>query len=74
MDGEFRQYRGSRDREAFMSFIEEKKWKAVEAIPSWKSPQSLQMSVVAYFFKLSQLLRVSKLLSHCKKLLISIEF
>lgn len=57
LDGEFRQYRGSRDREAFMSFIEEKKWKAVEAIPSWKSPQSLQMSVVAYFFKLSQLLR-----------------
>lgn len=64
MEGEFRQYRGSRDREAFMSFIEEKKWKAVEAIPSWKSPQSLQMSVVAYFFKLSQLLRVSKLLHH----------
>ncbi|XP_075213553.1 thioredoxin-related transmembrane protein 1 isoform X2 [Lycorma delicatula] len=56
-DGEFRQYRGPRDKESFMSFVEERKWKASEAIPSWKSPASLQMSIVAYFFKLSQLLR-----------------
>lgn len=40
-----------------MSFVEDKKWKTVEAIPSWKSPASLQMSVISYFFKLSQLLR-----------------
>nr|CAD7574719.1 unnamed protein product [Timema californicum] len=57
LDGEFRQYRGSRDKDAFISFVEEKKWKQVEAVPGWKSPASIQMSVVSYFFKLSQVLR-----------------
>ncbi|XP_069677516.1 thioredoxin-related transmembrane protein 1 isoform X2 [Periplaneta americana] len=57
MDGEFRQYRGARDKDAFISFVEDKKWKTIDAIPSWKSPASLQMSVVSYFFKLSQVLR-----------------
>ncbi|XP_067007173.1 thioredoxin-related transmembrane protein 1 [Anabrus simplex] len=57
LDGEFRQYRGARDKDAFISFIEEKKWKSIDAIPSWKSPGSFQMSVVSYFFKLSQILR-----------------
>lgn len=57
-NGEFRQYKGSRDKESFMSFVEDQKWKTVEAIPGWKSPSSFQMSVVAYFFKLSQGLRV----------------
>ncbi|KAK9510629.1 hypothetical protein O3M35_005370 [Rhynocoris fuscipes] len=55
--GEFRQYKGSRDRESFMSFVEEQKWKDVEPVPGWKSPSSIQMSIVAYFFKLSQGLR-----------------
>nr|CAD7432769.1 unnamed protein product [Timema monikensis] len=58
LDGEFRQYRGSRDKDAFISFVEEKKWKQVEAVPGWKSPASIQMSIVSYFFKLSQVLRV----------------
>ncbi|KAK7872452.1 hypothetical protein R5R35_014247 [Gryllus longicercus] len=57
LDGEFRQYRGARDEEALISFIKDDKWKTVEAIPGWKSPGSIQMSVVSYFFKLSQLLR-----------------
>ncbi|KAJ9588366.1 hypothetical protein L9F63_018292 [Diploptera punctata] len=57
LEGEFRQYRGARDKDAFISFIEEKKWKTIDAIPGWKSPSSLQMSVVSYFFKLSQILR-----------------
>nr|CAD7404843.1 unnamed protein product [Timema cristinae] len=57
LDGEFRQYRGSRDKDAFISFVEEKKWKQVEAVPGWKSPASIQMSIVSYFFKLSQVLR-----------------
>lgn len=56
-NGEFRQYKGSRDKESFMSYIEDEKWKAVEAVPWWKSPSSVQMSVVSYFFKLSQGLR-----------------
>lgn len=61
-NGEFRQYKGSRDKESFMSFIEDEKWKDVEAVPWWKSPSSVQMSVVSYFFKLSQGLRVSMFL------------
>lgn len=42
-----------------MSFIEEQKWLNVEPVPSWKAPNSIQMSVVSAFFKLSQILRVS---------------
>ena len=56
-DGVFRQYRGTRDRDEFIGFVEEKKWGAVEPIPGWKSPSSVQMSVVSNFFKLSMLLR-----------------
>lgn len=56
-DGHFRQYRGSRGRDEFINFIEEKKWQGLEEISSWKSPSSIQMSVVSYFFKLSMILR-----------------
>lgn len=59
INGEFRQYKGTRDKNSFMSFIEDKKWQTVEPVPSWKSPDSIQMSVVSSFFKLSQVLRVS---------------
>ncbi|KAF2900407.1 hypothetical protein ILUMI_05776 [Ignelater luminosus] len=57
INGEFRQYKGTRDKNSFMSFIEDKKWQTVETVPSWKSPDSIQMSVVSSFFKLSQILR-----------------
>uniref|UniRef100_A0A8D8XT75 Thioredoxin-related transmembrane protein 1 n=1 Tax=Cacopsylla melanoneura TaxID=428564 RepID=A0A8D8XT75_9HEMI len=57
INGEFRQYRGSREKDAFISFIEDKQWEKVEAIPSWKSPSSTFMSVISFFFKLSQILR-----------------
>ncbi|XP_064483779.1 thioredoxin-related transmembrane protein 1-like [Ornithodoros turicata] len=56
-DGVFRQYRGSRDKESFISFVEEKKWQGVEPVSAWKSPQSIQMSLVAQFFKLSMAVR-----------------
>lgn len=59
MNGEFRQYRGSRDIQSFLSFLKEAKWKEIQPVPSWKSPASYQMTAVAYFFKLSQTLRVS---------------
>lgn len=62
-DGIFRVYKGSRDKESFISFIEDEKWKQIEEIPGWKSPASLQMSLLASFFKLSQILRVSITLS-----------
>jgi len=57
LDGEFRQYRGARDKDSFISFIEEDKWKPLDPVPGWKSPASFQMSVVSYFFKMSQFLR-----------------
>merc|ERR1712123_155300 len=56
-DGVFRQYRGARDKDSFISFVEDKKWTGVEPISSWKSPDSFQMSLVSYFFKLSMMLR-----------------
>lgn len=58
LNGEFRQYKGSRDKDSFATFIEERKWQEVEKIPSWKSPTSIQMSILSSFFKLSQTLRV----------------
>ena len=56
-DGVFRQYRGARDKDSFISFIEDKKWSQVEEISSWKDPNSMQMTLVSYFFKLSMVLR-----------------
>ncbi|GFT32527.1 thioredoxin-related transmembrane protein 1 [Nephila pilipes] len=56
-DGVFRQYRGARDKDSFISFIEEKKWQNIDPVPSWKSPQSFQMSTVSAFFRLSMLVR-----------------
>ncbi|XP_076319315.1 thioredoxin-related transmembrane protein 1-like [Tachypleus tridentatus] len=56
-DGQFRQYRGSRGKEAFISFVEEKKWTSIDPVSWWHSPQSFIMSIVSYFFKLSMALR-----------------
>merc|ERR1711970_1572330 len=56
-DGVFRQYRGAREKDSFISFVEDRKWSGVEPISSWKSPDSFQMSLVSYFFKLSMVLR-----------------
>jgi len=56
-EGVFRQYRGPRDKDALLSFVEEKKWTEVEEVPAWKSPGSYQMAVVSQFFKLSMSLR-----------------
>ena len=58
--GEFRQYKGSRDKEALISFIKDKKWTSIEPIPSWQSPSSFLRSVLSWFFKLSTVLRVKK--------------
>ncbi|KPJ13806.1 Thioredoxin-related transmembrane protein 1 [Papilio machaon] len=56
-DGEFRQYKGPRDAEAMLSYVERAHWRSAEPLSAWKSPDSLQMSLVAHFFKLSQALR-----------------
>ncbi|XP_026324519.1 thioredoxin-related transmembrane protein 1-like [Hyposmocoma kahamanoa] len=56
-DGEFRQYKGPRDVDSMLGYIEEQRWKQTDPVPGWKAPNSLQMSLVAEFFKLSQALR-----------------
>jgi hypothetical protein len=56
-DGVFRQYRGARDSNSFVTFIEEKQWEKLETLSSWKSPDSIQMGIVSCFFKISMSLR-----------------
>lgn len=57
INGKFRQYRGSRDADSLISFIEEQKWKDIEPVSAWKHPDSVQMGLVSYFFKLSHYLK-----------------
>ncbi|KAK0088653.1 hypothetical protein PV325_011217 [Microctonus aethiopoides] len=56
-DGLFRQYKSPRDRDSLISFVRSKTWIKVDPIPSWKSPTSIQMSIISQFFKMSQILR-----------------
>ncbi|KAI6190475.1 Thioredoxin [Aphelenchoides bicaudatus] len=56
-DGVFRVYSGPRDKEAFITFVEEKQYSMIEPVPSYKNPDSPQMGVVALFFKLSMAVR-----------------
>uniref|UniRef100_A0AAG5CV19 Thioredoxin domain-containing protein n=1 Tax=Anopheles atroparvus TaxID=41427 RepID=A0AAG5CV19_ANOAO len=57
INGEFRQYKGPRDMNSFMSFVEEKKWESLEQVSAWRKPDSIQMSLVSLFFKLSHFLK-----------------
>lgn len=57
INGEFRQYRGPRDADSLLSFIEEQKWKELEPVSAWKHPDAIQMAIVSYFFKLSHYLK-----------------
>lgn len=57
INGEFRQYRGPRDADSLITFIEERKWKDIEAVSAWKHPDSVQMTIMSYFFKLSHYLK-----------------
>ncbi|XP_076245370.1 uncharacterized protein LOC143185926 [Calliopsis andreniformis] len=56
-DGIFRQYKSPRDKNSLIEFVSEKTWEKIEPIPGWKSPTSIQMSVISQFFKMSQVLR-----------------
>lgn len=56
-DGVFRQYKSPRDKDSLIDFVSARTWKKLEPIPSWKSPTSIQMSVISQFFRLSQVLR-----------------
>ncbi|XP_063994788.1 thioredoxin-related transmembrane protein 1-like [Diachasmimorpha longicaudata] len=56
-DGLFRQYKSPRDRDSLVNFVRSKTWIKVQPISSWKSPTSIQMSIISQFFKMSQVLR-----------------
>uniref|UniRef100_F1L4S2 Thioredoxin-related transmembrane protein 1 n=1 Tax=Ascaris suum TaxID=6253 RepID=F1L4S2_ASCSU len=56
-DGVFRTYSGPRDKNDFISYVEDKKWSLTDPVPSYKHPNSPQMTVVAWFFKLSMFVR-----------------
>ncbi|XP_055634952.1 thioredoxin-related transmembrane protein 1-like isoform X2 [Toxorhynchites rutilus septentrionalis] len=57
LNGEFRQYKGPRDLNSLMTFVEEKKWQSLEPVSAWSKPNSIQMSLVSQFFKLSHYLK-----------------
>ncbi|XP_055312172.1 thioredoxin-related transmembrane protein 1 [Sitodiplosis mosellana] len=57
INGEFRQYRGPGDADSFITFIEERKWKDIDPVSAWKHPDSVQMTIMSYFFKLSHYLK-----------------
>lgn len=57
VDGQFRQYKGARDLNSLMTFIEDKKWQSIEPVSALSKPDSIQMSVVSYFFKLSHYMK-----------------
>lgn len=56
-NGEFRQYTKKREKDSLIDYVEKAEWKQEEVLPSWKHPDSIQMGVVASFFKVSMVLR-----------------
>ncbi|EDW74681.2 uncharacterized protein Dwil_GK15815 [Drosophila willistoni] len=56
-DGEFRQYRGARDGDALLFFLKKQQWQSIEPLSAWKKPDTIHMSLLSYFFKLSHTLK-----------------
>ncbi|XP_030381744.1 thioredoxin-related transmembrane protein 1-like [Scaptodrosophila lebanonensis] len=56
-DGEFRQYRGARDGDSLLFFVKNQQWLSTEPLSAWKKPDTIHMSVLSYFFKLSHTLK-----------------
>ncbi|XP_001605724.1 thioredoxin-related transmembrane protein 1 [Nasonia vitripennis] len=56
-DGVFRQYKSPRDKDSLVEFVTKKTWQKVDPVSSWKSPTSIQMSIISQFFRISQVLR-----------------
>ena len=57
-EGVVRRYWGARDKDSFISFVKEKKWQGVEPVPEWKSPDSIQSSLVSFFFMFCMVLHI----------------
>jgi len=56
-DGSYRQYRGPRSKDDFLSFVEEHKWKELDPLSTWQSPSSIPMSLISQFYRISMVLR-----------------
>lgn len=56
-DGVFRIYSGPREHTSLINFIEEQGWKSVEPGSRWWAPNTLQMSLLSYSFRISMALR-----------------
>ncbi|XP_028837376.1 thioredoxin-related transmembrane protein 1-like isoform X2 [Denticeps clupeoides] len=56
-DGVFRRYQGPRNKDDFLSFIDEKKWQNIEPVSSWFGPSSFMMNTMSALFKLSMFIR-----------------
>lgn len=56
-DGIFRLYSGPREHTALINFVEEQGWKSSEPVSRWLAPNTLQMSMLAWSFRVSMSLR-----------------
>merc|ERR1712156_875706 len=56
-NGVFRQFRGNRQIEDFLAFVEEKHWEKIEPLSKLQDPGSIQMGLLGYFFKLSYVMK-----------------
>jgi len=56
-DGVFRLYAGARDKDDFINYVQDKKWSSFPPMAGWKHPDTVQMTIVSYFFKVSMSVR-----------------
>ncbi|KAG9510464.1 Thioredoxin-related transmembrane protein 1 [Fragariocoptes setiger] len=56
-DGVLRVYSGARESSALISFIEGERWTNIEPVSRWLGPNTPQMSIIAYSFRVAMSLR-----------------
>ncbi|XP_067929738.1 thioredoxin-related transmembrane protein 1-like [Watersipora subatra] len=56
-DGIVRPYTGARTQDAFVNWINDKSWRHIDPVEWWKSPNSIQMKAVAYFFRFANFIK-----------------
>lgn len=55
-DGVFRVYTGPRDKNDFITFIEDKRWRNIDPVPDYKHPNSKQyVSIIQFFILLRKM-------------------
>merc|ERR1712004_228164 len=60
-DGEFRVYKGSREENRIISFVDDQEWKNLELVPWYLNPNSFHMAAVGKFFQMAMQLQVRNL-------------